>query len=91
MTSTGHSSLPISSGDLIAGKYHVERVIGRGGMGFVVAARHHDLGHLVAMKLLLPNLAEHAGVVERFLREGRAAMEYCQGTSLGALVWQGRF
>ncbi|MBI2394782.1 MAG: hypothetical protein HYV09_34755 [Deltaproteobacteria bacterium] len=30
-------------GDVIAGKYRVERVLGQGGMGLVVAARHTKL------------------------------------------------
>lgn len=69
------SPLPIRNGELIAGKYAVDRVLGRGGMGFVVAARHKDLGHLVAIKMLLPELTGRPDVVERFLREARAAVQ----------------
>lgn len=67
--------LSIGKGELIAGKYAVERVLGRGGMGFVVAARHKDLGNLVAIKMLLPELTGRADVAERFLREARAAVQ----------------
>jgi len=42
-------------------------------MGVVVAARHLELGELFAIKLLLPQAAEHPQAVERFLREARAA------------------
>ncbi|HEY8076704.1 MAG TPA: serine/threonine-protein kinase, partial [Labilithrix sp.] len=60
-------------GDVIAGKYRVERVLGLGGMGVVVAATHLAIGEPVAIKMLLPKTRtdEH---VERFLREARAAV-----------------
>ena len=60
------------AGDRIAGKYVVERVLKRGGMGVVLAARHAELAQPVAIKVLLPELADDAGMVARFLREGRA-------------------
>ena len=63
----------VAPGTLIARKYRVERLIGRGGMGIVVEARHRDLGARVAIKLLLPQVMSHAGVVDRFMREARAA------------------
>jgi serine/threonine-protein kinase len=58
---------------VLAGKYRVERTLGRGGMGFVVAARHVQLGELVALKFLLPEMAREPEIVERFAREARAA------------------
>ncbi len=61
-------------GDLLAGKYRVERVLGQGGMGVVVAAQHLTLRQTVAVKLLLPEAMERHDSVERFLREGRAAV-----------------
>jgi serine/threonine-protein kinase len=64
---------PIREGDLIRGKYRVERVLGEGGMGVVVAAWHLHLQRRMAIKFLLPALREHPSIVERFLREGRAA------------------
>lgn len=65
---------PLQAGDEIGSKYRVERVIGQGGMGQVLAARHLDLDQLVAVKVLLPDAAAEEGVVERFLREGRASV-----------------
>ncbi|MBK8212861.1 MAG: protein kinase [Myxococcales bacterium] len=65
--------LPVSPGDVLAGKYRVDRVLGAGGMGVVVAATHEDLDQKVAIKLLLPTMLENADLVRRFLREGRAA------------------
>jgi serine/threonine protein kinase len=64
----------VSEGDLLAGKYRVERVLGEGGMGYVVAAIHEQLEQRVAVKLLVPELAEDPDAVERFLREARASV-----------------
>jgi eukaryotic-like serine/threonine-protein kinase len=71
--STVEPSPPVSPGDLIAGKYRIEQILGSGGMAFVVAARHEDLGQLVAMKVLRPDLPDHDVAAGRFLREARAA------------------
>jgi serine/threonine-protein kinase len=66
-------SSPVNVGDVLAGKYQVERVIGVGGMGVVVAAKHLVLGERVAIKFLLPQALARNDVVARFLREGQAA------------------
>ncbi|MFO0619257.1 MAG: protein kinase [Polyangiaceae bacterium] len=63
----------LETGALLLNKYRVERLIGRGGMGCVAAVRHVDLGELFAMKVLLPEIAQRPGAVERFVREARAA------------------
>ena len=60
-------------GLVVAGKYRVERVIGEGGMGVVVAATHVELDPQVAVKFLLPEAMRHPEVVERFLREAKVA------------------
>jgi serine/threonine-protein kinase len=62
-------------GDVIAGKYAVERVIGMGGMGVVVAARHVELDEPVAIKMLLPHLPPSGEPAARFLREAKAAIK----------------
>jgi eukaryotic-like serine/threonine-protein kinase len=67
--------LPVREGDVLAGKYRVERVIGSGGMGIVVAARHQQLGQLVAIKFVRDEAIGDEGAVERFLREARAAVK----------------
>ncbi|HEX4352856.1 MAG TPA: serine/threonine-protein kinase, partial [Polyangiales bacterium] len=67
------SAPPVVIGDVIAGKYVVERVIGEGGMGVVLAARHLELDQRVAIKFLLPEIAETGMAAERFRREARAA------------------
>ncbi|HEU4411874.1 MAG TPA: serine/threonine-protein kinase [Polyangiaceae bacterium] len=63
---------PVRPGDLLAGKYRVERVLGVGGMGVVVAAMHEALRQRVALKFLLPELGVEREAVERFAREARA-------------------
>ncbi len=60
-------------GDVVGGKYRVERVLGRGGMGIVVAAHHVSLRHRVALKFLLPEGRTTPGATERFFREAQAA------------------
>ncbi|MFO0617135.1 MAG: protein kinase [Polyangiaceae bacterium] len=63
----------LEPGAILRDKYRVERVIGRGGMGCVLSAWHVDLEKRVAIKVLLSELREHGELVERFLREARAA------------------
>ena len=64
----------IREGDLLAGKYRVERLLGEGGMGYVVAAIHEQLHQRVAVKFLAPELCENQDAAHRFLREARAAV-----------------
>jgi len=59
-------------GEVIAGKYSVIRVLGRGGMGVVVEAQHLKLGQRVAIKLLLPSIRSMGEITARFEREARA-------------------
>jgi len=63
----------VRPGEVLAGKYRVERVIGRGGMGIVIAAHHLQLDERVALKLLLPKAVDNPDALGRFLREARAA------------------
>ncbi|MDI1447911.1 serine/threonine-protein kinase [Polyangium sp. 6x1] len=63
----------VSVGDVLAGKYRVEKVLGMGGMGVVVAATHLDLREVRAVKLMRPEAASEQSV-ERFLREARAVV-----------------
>jgi len=54
------------------GPYVVQRMLGRGGMGVVVAAQHEERHELVAIKLLHAKAATDAVQRERFVREARA-------------------
>jgi len=65
----------VKPGDVLAGKYRVERVLGAGGMGYVVAARHLQLDQLVAMKFLRKGAVDNAEAGARFLREAKAVVK----------------
>ncbi len=84
------SSAGIREGEVLAGKYRVERVLGVGGMGVVVAARHIQLDERVALKFLLPEGLDNPEAVARFAREARAAVKIksehvARVTDVGAL------
>ncbi|MBI4703389.1 MAG: serine/threonine protein kinase [Deltaproteobacteria bacterium] len=62
----------LGEGELIAGRYRLERLLGKGGMGQVWAATHEVTGRRHALKFL--NVAEASEELrQRFLREARAA------------------
>jgi serine/threonine-protein kinase len=60
-------------GDVLAGKYRVDKILGIGGMGMVVQAINLDLDQKVALKFMLPQALESPEASARFLREARAA------------------
>jgi serine/threonine-protein kinase len=66
------SPTSLAPGRVLAGKFRIERILGTGGMGMVVAAEHLLLRQRVALKLLLPEMLLNLDVVERFEREARA-------------------
>ena len=74
MTEPNTNSPAISVGDVVGGKYRVERVIGQGGMGTVVRARHMVLEQDVAIKVLATELASDPQYSTRFLREAQTAV-----------------
>src|SRR3954452_20418224 len=88
------TSVPeLSPGDVFAG-HRVEGLAGRGGMGVVYRATQLDLDRLVALKLIVAQLAEDPEFRDRFVRESRAAASidhpnvipiYYTGESDGAL------
>src|SRR5271166_2299210 len=65
--------VPVKVGEILAGKYRVESVLGAGGMGAVVEATHLELRERRAIKLMLPNALDEAEALSRFMREARAA------------------
>lgn len=73
--SASSAAAKVGPGDVIADKYRVERVLGRGGMGVVVAATHLELGKLRALKFMTPEALRSGSSVERFNREARITAE----------------
>jgi serine/threonine-protein kinase len=72
----GQQILPgIQIGAVLAGKYRIDRLLGEGGMGVVVAAYHVHLDERVAIKFLRPEIVQNREIVVRFLREARAAIK----------------
>jgi len=65
----------VTEGAVLAGKYRVDKVLGIGGMGVVVAAHHIQLDDRVAIKFLLPETLGNGDAVMRFAREARAAVK----------------
>jgi eukaryotic-like serine/threonine-protein kinase len=67
-----HYPLP---GEVLEGKYEIQRILGEGAMGAVVRATHVLRKAPVALKFMSPEIMEVAGVVDRFLNEGVAASQ----------------
>jgi eukaryotic-like serine/threonine-protein kinase len=63
----------VALGEVLRGKYRVERVLGSGGMGVVVLATNLRLDQRVAIKLLSKESAQRPTIAARFAREARSA------------------
>src|SRR5690242_8112612 len=63
----------LAPGDVVAGKYRIQSVLGQGGMGVVYAAYHELLAQPVALKILRRSAVESGDAIMRFVREARAA------------------
>jgi serine/threonine-protein kinase len=62
----------VALGQMVLGKYRIERLLGKGGMGAVFAASHEVLGSEVALKVMLAHTKD-AVAVRRFVNEARAS------------------
>ncbi|HQB44423.1 MAG TPA: protein kinase, partial [Polyangiaceae bacterium] len=60
---------PAKAGDIIDGRYRLERVVGSGGMAVVVAAIDIERSERVALKFLFKKAARHKEILQRFERE----------------------
>ncbi len=60
-------------GEVLASKFRLEALLGAGGMGFVFRAVNLEIGREVAIKVMRPEFAALPSMVERFIREARAA------------------
>ena len=65
----------LQPGQIVAGRFRIDSVIGEGGMGTIYKARHVKLPRLFALKMLKPELAADVDFVARFLREAVAASQ----------------
>jgi serine/threonine protein kinase len=72
MSDEARSRSPVPIGAVVGGKYRVDRIVGSGGMGVVVAATHTELHQAVALKFILPEAISGKEAVERFMREARS-------------------
>lgn len=59
--------------EALARRFRVESELGRGGQAVVVVAYHRELDERVALKFLLPDVAQSTASIARFRREARAA------------------
>ncbi len=60
-------------GQILDGKYSIEKELGKGGMGTVYLSTHIGTGRPVALKVIAPDFMKRAEFVERFRREAKAA------------------
>src|SRR5579871_6741123 len=60
-------------GSIVGGRFRLERMLGRGGMGAVYGALHMQLGQYVAIKVLQGDAAGDSEAVARFRQEAQIA------------------
>jgi tetratricopeptide (TPR) repeat protein/tRNA A-37 threonylcarbamoyl transferase component Bud32/TolB-like protein len=65
------SESELEAGTVLAGRYEILNVLGTGGMGSVYRAQDRELDRLVALKVIRPELARNAAIVDRFKQELR--------------------
>jgi serine/threonine-protein kinase len=67
------SAAPLAPGEVLAEKYRIEEIAGKGGMAVVYAAHHLVLDQRVAVKVLVAQGARDEVTTQRFVREAQAA------------------
>ena len=86
----GSSRVADLVGQVVDGRYHIEHIVGRGGMGTVYACRHIVVGKTFAIKVLRSGIERSEEVLQRFTREAQAAnairsRHICQMSDFGQL------
>lgn len=79
---------PVKAGDIIDGRYRLERIIGTGGMAVVVAAIDVEISERVALKFLFRKAARHKEILQRFERE-KAVIARLQGEHVAKILDSG--
>ncbi|HYP99074.1 MAG TPA: serine/threonine-protein kinase [Polyangiaceae bacterium] len=84
------AAIGVKEGDILVGKYRIDKVLGVGGMGVVVAAHHVQLDERVAIKFMRLHALINRDAVGRFAREARAAVKIksehvCRVSDVGTL------
>ena len=74
-TATNPEPPPVVPGQVLAGKFRIERIVGEGGMGIVAEATHLQLEEKIALKFLRREVMKMPDVVARFDREARSAVK----------------
>ena len=59
----------LETGDVLADRYEILKMLGEGGMGTVYKARDRELDRLVALKVIRPELSGHPEILQRFKQE----------------------
>src|SRR5713101_3736240 len=59
----------LHDGDVLGGRYEIWSLLGEGGMGAVYKARDREVDHLVALKVIRPEMANHSAILARFKQE----------------------
>jgi len=86
----------LTSGHLLAQRYEVLSLLGEGGMGAVYKARDVELGRMVALKVIRPDLARNRAILDRFKQELILATQvthrnvvriYDLGEAEGSAMW----
>jgi serine/threonine protein kinase len=72
-SSSSSRSLELRKGQVLAKRYTIRKLIGRGGMGSIYSVYDNTLDEEMALKVLLPKFVEEKMVVERFFNEAKIA------------------
>jgi serine/threonine protein kinase/Flp pilus assembly protein TadD len=64
-----YRKVSLAPGSVLGGRYEILKRLGEGGMGSVFQARDNEVDRIVALKVIRPELAESAEILQRFRQE----------------------